>query len=143
MRARACALGGYLPARAGESADDGAGPARVSTPCSKPAKAARFSTTMAFVRMLGNILLRDKNIGKQIVPIVPDESRTFGMEGMFRQSASTRQQGQNYVPQDADQLMFYREIKDRPRMLQEGINEPGAMSSLDLPPPATPTTASR
>jgi pyruvate dehydrogenase E1 component len=86
-----------------------------------------FSTTMAFVRQLG-ILLKDKNIGKQIVPIVPDESRTFGMEGMFRQYGIWSTEGQNYVPQDADQLMFYKESKDG-QMLQEGINEPGAMSS--------------
>ncbi|XLM21109.1 pyruvate dehydrogenase (acetyl-transferring), homodimeric type, partial [Chromobacterium piscinae] len=85
-----------------------------------------YSTTMAFVRMLGT-LLKDKNIGKRIVPIVPDESRTFGMEGMFRQYGIWSTQGQNYVPQDDDQLMFYKESKDG-QILQEGINEPGAMA---------------
>jgi pyruvate dehydrogenase E1 component len=86
-----------------------------------------ISTTMAFVRMLG-ILLKDKNIGKQVVPIVPDESRTFGMEGMFRQLGIFSQVGQLYTPQDADQLMFYKEDQTG-QILQEGINEAGAMSS--------------
>lgn len=86
-----------------------------------------ISTTMAFVRMLG-ILVKDKNIGKQVVPIVPDESRTFGMEGMFRQLGIFSQVGQLYTPQDADQLMFYKEDKTG-QILQEGINEAGAMSS--------------
>jgi pyruvate dehydrogenase E1 component len=85
------------------------------------------STTMAFVRMLG-ILVKDKNIGKQIVPIVPDESRTFGMEGMFRQLGIFSQVGQLYTPQDAEQLMFYKEDQSG-QILQEGINEAGAMSS--------------
>ena len=127
MRERRAALGGYLPARK-----------PVKTPLAVPglhvfdsqfsdSGEREFSTTMAFVRQLG-ILLKDKNIGKQIVPIVPDESRTFGMEGMFRQYGIWSTQGQNYVPQDADQLMFYKESKDG-QMLQEGINEPGAMSS--------------
>jgi pyruvate dehydrogenase E1 component len=85
------------------------------------------STTMAFVRIL-NTLLRDKAIGRFVVPIVPDESRTFGMEGMFRQLGIFSQVGQLYKPQDADQLMYYREDKSG-QMLQEGINEAGAMSS--------------
>src|SRR4029079_11622577 len=85
------------------------------------------STTMAFVRIL-NTLLRDMAIGRFVVPIVPDESRTFGMEGMFRQLGIFSQIGQLYKPQDADQLMYYREDKSG-QMLQEGINEAGAMSS--------------
>ena len=72
------------------------------------------------------MLLRDKNIGKHIVPIVPDESRTFGMEGMFRQLGIWNQQGQLYTPEDKDQLMFYREDKNG-QILQEGINEAGGM----------------
>src|SRR5215203_5238286 len=83
-----------------------------------------ISTTMAFVRIL-NTLLRDKTLGKRIVPIVPDESRTFGMEGMFRQFGIFSQVGQLYRPQDADQMMFYREDKTG-QILQEGINEAGA-----------------
>ncbi len=86
-----------------------------------------ISTTMAFVRMLA-ALLRDKELGPRIVPIVPDESRTFGMEGMFRQLGIFSQVGQLYQPQDRDQLMYYREDK-RGQILQEGINEPGAFSS--------------
>jgi len=86
-----------------------------------------ISTTMAFVRIL-NTLLRDKVVGKYVVPIVPDESRTFGMEGMFRQFGIFSQIGQLYKPQDADQLMYYREDRSG-QMLQEGINEAGAMSS--------------
>ena len=87
----------------------------------------KISTTMAFVRIL-NTLLRDKKIGKHVVPIVPDESRTFGMEGMFRQFGIFSQVGQLYRPQDADQLMFYKEDKSG-QILQEGINEAGAMAS--------------
>ncbi len=84
-----------------------------------------ISTTMAFVQIL-QLLLRDKTFGKRIVPIVPDESRTFGMEGMFRQLGIWNQQGQLYTPQDHDQLMFYREDKSG-QILQEGINEAGGM----------------
>jgi pyruvate dehydrogenase E1 component len=86
-----------------------------------------ISTTMAFVRIL-NSLLRDKQIGKRVVPIVPDESRTFGMEGMFRQFGIWSQMGQLYQPEDANQLMFYKE-HETGQLLQEGINEPGAMAS--------------
>ena len=82
---------------------------------------------MAFVRVL-NHLLRDKNIGKRVVPIVPDKSRTFGMEGMFRQYGIFSQVGQLYRPQDADQLSYYKEDRSG-QMLQEGINEAGAMAS--------------
>jgi pyruvate dehydrogenase E1 component len=127
MRARRAALNGNMPQRL-----------PITQPLEIPALSLfdgllkssgerEFSTTMAFVRMLGS-LLKDKKIGKQIVPIVPDESRTFGMEGMFRQYGIWSSSGQNYVPQDHDQLMFYKESKDG-QILQEGINEPGAMSS--------------
>ncbi|MFA5826766.1 MAG: pyruvate dehydrogenase (acetyl-transferring), homodimeric type, partial [Gallionellaceae bacterium] len=92
----------------------------------KSSEDREFSTTMAFVRMLG-VLVKDKNIGKQIVPIVPDESRTFGMEGMFRQLGIFSQVGQLYTPQDADQLMFYKESASG-QILQEGINEAGGMA---------------
>jgi pyruvate dehydrogenase E1 component len=85
-----------------------------------------FSSTMAFVRAL-NVMLKDKAIGKRVVPIVVDESRTFGMEGLFRQIGIWNQDGQKYVPQDADQLMFYKESKDG-QILQDGINEAGAMA---------------
>src|SRR5207247_1377825 len=93
----------------------------------KGTEGREISSTMAFVRIL-NTLLRDKAIGKRVVPIVPDESRTFGMEGMFRQFGIFSQVGQLYRPEDANQLMYYREHKSG-QILQEGINEPGAMSS--------------
>ena len=86
-----------------------------------------MSTTMAFVRIL-NTLLKDKGLGKHIVPLVPDESRTFGMEGMFRQYGIWSHVGQLYTPEDASQLMYYKESVTG-QVLQEGLNEPGAMSS--------------
>jgi len=86
-----------------------------------------ISTTMAFVRVL-NILVKDKKIGKNIVPIVPDEARTFGMEGMFRQLGIYANEGQKYIPQDKDQVAYYKEDK-KGQVLQEGINELGAMGS--------------
>jgi len=92
----------------------------------KSSEDREFSTTMAFVRMLG-VLLKDKSIGKQIVPIVPDESRTFGMEGMFRQLGIFSQVGQLYTPQDAEELMYYKESATG-QILQEGINEAGGMA---------------
>ena len=85
-----------------------------------------ISTTMAFVRIL-TTLLRDKQIGKNVVPIVPDESRTFGMEGLFRSVGIYNPMGQNYTPEDADQMMYYKESVNG-QVLQEGINEAGAMA---------------
>jgi len=82
---------------------------------------------MTFVRVL-NALLKDKKIGKRIVPIIPDEARTFGMEGLFRQVGIYANEGQKYIPQDADQVAYYREDK-KGQVLQEGINELGAMAS--------------
>ena len=84
-----------------------------------------ISTTMAFVQIL-QILLKDKGVGRRVVPIVPDESRTFGMEGLFRQMGIWSQVGQLYTPEDAEQLMFYKEDKSG-QILQEGINEAGGM----------------
>ena len=86
-----------------------------------------ISTTMVFVRIL-QVLLKDKEISKYVVPIVPDEARTFGMEGLFRQVGIYSSKGQLYTPQDADQLMFYKEDK-KGQILEEGINEGGAVSS--------------
>jgi pyruvate dehydrogenase E1 component len=124
---RRAALGGSLPARRAKSV-------ALEVPTLDAFKAQldstgerEISTTMAFVRVL-NTLLRDKKIGKHVVPIVPDESRTFGMEGMFRQFGIFSQVGQLYRPEDANQLMFYKEDKTG-QILQEGINEPGAMAS--------------
>ena len=86
-----------------------------------------ISSTMAFVRLLSN-LAKDKSIGQRIVPIVPDEARTFGMEGMFRQLSIYSPVGQKYTPVDSDQIMFYKESENG-QILEEGINEAGAMSS--------------
>jgi len=86
-----------------------------------------ISTTMALVRILG-ILVRDKGLGPHVVPIVPDEARTFGMEGMFRQIGIYSSMGQLYTPQDADQLLYYREDR-KGQILEEGINEGGALCS--------------
>jgi len=91
------------------------------------AQGREISTTMAFVRML-TALVKDKGIGKNVVPIVPDESRTFGMEGLFRQLGIYSSLGQLYEPEDSDQLMFYKEDKNG-QILQEGINEAGAQCS--------------
>ena len=127
MRERRKTLGGYLPSRRD-----------VAAPLAIPALEAfqglldgtegrEISTTMAFVRIL-TTLLKDKNIGRNIVPIVPDEARTFGMEGLFRQVGIYSSMGQLYQPQDADQLMSYREDK-KGQILEEGINEAGALCS--------------
>src|SRR5690606_21664137 len=86
-----------------------------------------ISTTMAFVRMLSSLIKVD-NFGDRIVPIVPDEARTFGMEGMFRQLGIYSSEGQKYQPEDAGQVMYYREDR-KGRILEEGINEAGAMSA--------------
>jgi pyruvate dehydrogenase E1 component len=127
IRERRAALGGGLPQRRGLSASLETPPLSAFELQLKGTDSREISTTMAFVRVLST-LVRDKNIGKQIVPIVPDESRTFGMEGMFRQLGIFSQVGQLYKPEDADQLMFYREHQQG-QILQEGINEAGAMSS--------------
>ncbi|MEQ1578410.1 MAG: pyruvate dehydrogenase (acetyl-transferring), homodimeric type [Hyphomicrobium sp.] len=123
------ALGGYLPARRQKTDIELIVPPLSAFEAQLKATGAgrEISTTMAFVRIL-NSLLRDKSLGKRIVPIVPDESRTFGMEGMFRQYGIFSQVGQLYRPQDAGELMYYKEDKSG-QMLQEGINEAGAMSS--------------
>jgi pyruvate dehydrogenase E1 component len=127
MRARRMELGGYLPARRRKAEALKVPELPTFEPLLKAtAEGREVSTTMAFVRIL-NILIKDKSIGRHVVPIVPDESRTFGMEGMFRQVGIWNQEGQKYVPQDHDQLMFYKESKDG-QILQEGINEAGAMA---------------
>jgi pyruvate dehydrogenase E1 component len=129
LRERRAALGGSLPARRRVSAPLEIPPLAAFEALLKPtAEGREISTTMAFVRIL-TTLLRDKAIGSRVVPIVPDESRTFGMEGLFRQFGIFSQVGQLYRPQDADQLMYYRE-DSKGQILQEGINEAGAMASF-------------
>ena len=126
MRDRRMELGGYLPTRRQKAESLPVPALSVFEPVLKGTGEGReISTTMAFVRIL-NILLKDKILGKRIVPIVPDESRTFGMEGLFRQIGIWNQDGQKYVPEDSDQLMFYKE-SETGQILQEGINEAGAM----------------
>ncbi len=128
MRERRVALGGYLPARRRKAPPLEVPPLPVFDALLKATGEGReMSTTMAFVRIL-TTLVRDKKIGKYVVPIVPDESRTFGMDGMFRQLGIYSHVGQLYTPQDAEQLMFYKEDQNG-QILQEGINEPGAMSA--------------
>src|SRR3954470_9746264 len=127
LRERRRSLGGHLPARRRESESLEVPPLSAFDAQLKGTGGRTISTTMAFVRIL-NTLLRDKKIGRRVVPIVPDESRTFGMEGMFRQFGIFSQVGQLYRPEDANQLMFYKEDKGG-QILQEGLNEPGAMSS--------------
>jgi len=127
LRGRLEAMGGSLPARKRKIEPLEVPALSVFEAQLKSSEDREFSTTMAFVRIL-NTIIRDKKIGKRVVPIVPDESRTFGMEGMFRQLGIYSHVGQLYTPQDADQLMFYKEDKGG-QILQEGINEPGAMSS--------------
>ena len=127
LEERRSALGGPLPQRRTKSVSLEVPQLSAFSAQLASTEEREISTTMAFVRIL-NTLLRDKAIGKYVVPIVPDESRTFGMEGMFRQFGIFSQVGQLYKPQDADQLMYYREDRSG-QMLQEGINEPGAMSS--------------
>ena len=127
LKQQRAALGGHLPQRRRKSASLEVPPLSAYQHLLESSADREMSTTMAFVRIL-SILHRDKTIGQRIVPIVPDESRTFGMEGMFRQLGIFSQVGQLYKSEDAGQLMFYREHKQG-QILQEGINEAGAMSS--------------
>jgi len=127
LKARRDALGGPFPERRWRDAPKLEIPALDAFQAQIKGTGEReISTTMAFVRIM-TTLCRDKTIGKHVVPIVPDESRTFGMEGMFRQLGIYSTKGQLYKPEDADQLMFYKESKSG-QVLQEGINEAGAMA---------------
>ena len=127
LHERRKSLGGYIPKRITEAKSIKTPANDVFQPQLDGTGEREASTTMAFIRMLTS-LTRDKQIGKHIVPIVPDEARTFGMEGMFRQIGIYSSKGQLYTPQDADQLMFYKESKEG-QILEEGINEAGAYCS--------------
>jgi pyruvate dehydrogenase E1 component len=127
LHERRRSLGGYLPKRREKAAPLPVPPLETFKTQLEGTGEREASTTMAFVRIL-TALIRDKRIGKHIVPIVPDEARTFGMEGMFRQVGIYASQGQLYTPQDPDQLMYYREDK-KGQILEEGINEAGAFCS--------------
>ncbi|MEC7501997.1 MAG: pyruvate dehydrogenase (acetyl-transferring), homodimeric type [Planctomycetota bacterium] len=128
LRERREALGGSLPARSQKRM-------KLETPTLAGyeeflggSKGKPMSTTMAFVRLLSK-LLREEHVGKRIVPIVPDESRTFGMEGLFRQCGIYAHTGQLYEPVDSEQLLYYKEAKDG-QILEEGITEAGSMASF-------------
>lgn len=126
MRKKRMELGGYLPQRRMKAESLPVPALEVFAPLLEATVEGReISTTMAFVRIL-NMIIKDKVIGQRVVPIVPDESRTFGMEGMFRQLGIWSHVGQLYEPQDRDQLMFYKEDQHG-QILQEGINEAGGM----------------
>jgi len=127
MMERRRALGGSLPQRRKRAAALPIPPLETFKTQLDGTGKREASTTMAFVRIL-TTLLRDKKFGKHVVPIVPDEARTFGMEGMFRQVGIYSSKGQLYTPQDAGELMYYREDKEG-QILEEGINEAGAFCS--------------
>ena len=127
MMERRKELGGFLPARRQKSKALKIPDISAFDNVINSSGEREISTTMAFVRILST-LVRDKELGKYVVPIVPDEARTFGMEGMFRQLGIYSSMGQLYEPQDSDQVMFYKEQKDG-QILEEGINEAGSFSS--------------
>ena len=129
LHARRKALGGYLPKRRTKADEQLTVPAlsAFQPMLEATAEGREISTTQAFVRFL-NTLLRDKQVGPRAVPILADESRTFGMEGLFRQIGIYAPEGQKYTPVDKDQVMYYRETENG-QLLQEGINEQGAFSS--------------
>lgn len=128
LRERREALNGFMPVRKPLSAENLPAPALSAFDAiTKGSGEREISTTMAFVRVL-TAMLKDKQVGQRVVPIIPDEARTFGMEGLFRQVGIYSSQGQKYEPQDADQVAYYREDK-KGQVLQEGINELGAMAS--------------
>ncbi len=128
MKARREELGGFIPQRREKfSANLKIPTLNIFDALLKGSGNREISTTMILVRIL-NALVKDKQVGKSIVPIVPDEARTFGMEGMFRQIGIYAHEGQKYIPQDRDQVAYYKEDK-KGQVLQEGINELGAMGS--------------
>jgi pyruvate dehydrogenase E1 component len=129
LHERRKALGGYLPQRRVKADETLPVPelSAFQAVLDPTAEGREISTTQAYTRLI-SILLRDANIGKRVVPILVDEARTFGMEGLFRQIGIFNQQGQLYEPVDKDQVSYYREDKAG-QILQEGINEAGAMSS--------------
>ena len=121
-------LGGYLPARIVPSVTMDIPDISIFDELLNGTGERSISTTMAFVRLL-TILSRDKKLGKQVVPIIPDEARTFGMDPLFRQLGIYASQGQLYDPVDSDQFLYYKESKNG-QILEEGINEAGAISSF-------------
>jgi pyruvate dehydrogenase E1 component len=129
LHERRAALGGYLPARRQKADEQLIVPplTNFKNVLDATPEGREISTTQAYVRII-TALLKDESLGQRVVPILVDESRTFGMEGLFRQIGIFNQQGQLYEPVDKDQVMYYREDKAG-QILQEGINEAGGMSS--------------
>ncbi len=127
MKERRASLGGSIPRRKSDFQALEVPKLEILNALLKGTGDREISTTMAFVRIL-SALIKDKNIGQRIVPIVPDEARTFGMEGMFRQLGIYSAVGQLYEPTDAGQLMYYREDQNG-QVMEEGINEGGAFSA--------------
>jgi pyruvate dehydrogenase E1 component len=127
MHERRKALGGYFPARRSSGPPLAVPDLSIFAKLLEGSGDREYSTTMAYVRIL-SALLRDPELGRRVVPIVPDEARTFGMEGLFRQLGIYAAEGQLYEPVDHDQVMWYREDRQG-QVLQEGICEAGAMSS--------------
>src|SRR3982751_4166044 len=128
MRERRRALGGYVPTRKVRSEPLKSVPSEPFEEFYKGTEGRKASSTMVFVRLLSK-LLRDKDLGRLIVPIVPDEARTFGMEALFRQVGIYSHAGQVYEPVEIDTLLYYKEASDG-QILEEGINEAGSMSSF-------------
>ncbi|MHB8424734.1 MAG: pyruvate dehydrogenase (acetyl-transferring), homodimeric type [Gammaproteobacteria bacterium] len=128
LQARRQALGGYLPQRRRDAAAHEVPGVEIFKKELEGTGEHEISTTMAMVRVL-TTLLKDKSIGKYVVPIIPDEARSFGMEGLFRQVGIYSAMGQLYKPEDADQLMYYKESESG-QLLEEGITEAGSMSSF-------------
>ena len=128
LHERRKALGGFVPSRKVRSAPLAAVPRELFEEFYKGTEGRKASTTMVFVRLLSK-LLRDKDLGRLIVPIVPDEARTFGMEALFRQVGIYSHAGQLYEPVDMDTLLYYKEASDG-QILEEGITEAGSMSSF-------------
>ena len=127
LREKRAELGGSIPARRATSYSLPVPAKSVYASQLKGSGKREISTTMAFVRVLSS-LVKDKQIGERVVPIVPDEARTFGMEGMFRQLGIYSSVGQQYTPHDAGQILYYKE-EETGQILEEGINEAGAMSA--------------
>tara|TARA_Y100000591_G_scaffold327399_1_gene351784 strand:+ start:944 stop:3997 length:3054 start_codon:yes stop_codon:yes gene_type:complete len=127
LKERRLKLGGYLPERSTFAKPIKAPPEDIFEVMKKSTGDKEMSTTMALVRMLTN-LLRDKNVASRLVPIIPDEARTFGMEGFFQKIGIYAHEGQKYEPVDSEQLSSYREDK-KGQVLEEGITEAGSMSS--------------
>ncbi|HUI10382.1 MAG TPA: pyruvate dehydrogenase (acetyl-transferring), homodimeric type [Bacteroidota bacterium] len=128
LRERRTALGGYLPARTVKAHPLEIPPIEQFGEFLKGSERFEVSTTMAFVRLL-SMLLRNRGIGKRIVPIIPDEARTFGMDPLFREIGIYSSKGQLYEPVDSESLLYYHEAKDG-QILEEGITEAGAMASF-------------